>query len=258
VLSKTDPDTPADTVFAVFTTIEPELELLLPPLLTDTLPPTAADRSVPALNTRLPPALLDPVPTTKLMEPLYPAVAKPVASRRLPEFPTAVVPDWTNNAPDAPADAAFPDCKTTAPEAPLEPAPLRMETAPPEAPEDVAAPAWMSNTPPVLLLPDPTTKEMAPPRPLVGFPEVSTTYPELPLKLLPVLNVIAPDTPAEPTFGVDKITEPEPELALAPLVTASWPPSPDLLRPATNDSLGVEKLIDPATPVAEAPVPRRM
>lgn len=70
----------------VSSAIEPVLALELDPEYTSTDPPNPEPLPIPADNSTLPPTPDKDEPTTRLIEPPWPLVAKPVASRIAPLF----------------------------------------------------------------------------------------------------------------------------------------------------------------------------
>ena len=80
------------------------------------MPPALVSAVVsPALMQMLPPSLTSPLPTTKEIDPPFPAVADPVVTRTRPLLPVLVVPEQNSSDPLTPISPAFAEATDTMP-----------------------------------------------------------------------------------------------------------------------------------------------
>lgn len=117
-----EPLAPVDRTLAVAMTMEPDPELILLPLLINTLAPVAVPKDTPLWSVTAPDKTMDPatplslLPTTMLMVPPRPPVAVPVTIAMNPLLPDLEVPVLNVKLPDKPTDNALADETVIAPE----------------------------------------------------------------------------------------------------------------------------------------------
>jgi hypothetical protein len=87
--------------------------------------------------------------------------------------------------------------------------PLIIDTRPPDFDAKEVAPAMITISPPVPLLPDPTVTYTAPPLPLDAAPEPMYNAPVLPDPDVPVLKIKMPLTPLLAASPVVNVKSPE-------------------------------------------------
>jgi len=108
VLRNTPPDTPTDSTFDDRTEMLPEPPPPLEPEIRNTEPPAEDAFPSPADISTLLPVLEKLVPTRRLIEPLVPFVAAPVAIHTEPEFPDNEDPEEISREPVKPSMKALP------------------------------------------------------------------------------------------------------------------------------------------------------
>jgi hypothetical protein len=263
-----------------FITISPELDELLPPLDTVTLPPLFAP--VPPLNIIEPPKPAAFEPAAKEIEPPLLSTISPdptiieiepplfdmdfaLLIKIFPEDPDELEPLPNIKYPDEPALSAFADFNIKFPLDDVFPAPEVKYTDPPEPVVDVDKPPFNIIEPPSIESLSPLDNNIEPLAPPDDKPVIKRIDPDEPAWVVPEDNEIEPLTPPDAPALLDCTTTlPEllsaltplasrispPDIAPLPLCNNIDPPLPAIFVPALRD-------IFPPLVVLRSPEPTR-